>query len=255
MAEFQEALAYSLLCVNQQNLVLKAKQEEALFHLYNGRDVFAWFPTGYGKSVSGLQRKGVPATILSGNTDKLNITYEAVQNTIEEDFSSVVRDLAERNITARRVVVYCQSLDIYYPPGVEQVSDNRLFAMFHSCTDEHNKRVVMSSLSQADGVVRVVFATMALGMGVDFKSLDYVIHYGAPRSLEDYMQESGRAGLTIRINSAPFKQLQHLSCCSDVEERLSLSLLHLNDSVKCLRHLPHLSLVHPDHLYCCTALT
>ena len=23
-----------------------AKQEEALFHLYNGRDVFAWFPTG-----------------------------------------------------------------------------------------------------------------------------------------------------------------------------------------------------------------
>ena len=34
MAEFHEALAYSLLCVNQQNLVLKAKQEEALFHLY-----------------------------------------------------------------------------------------------------------------------------------------------------------------------------------------------------------------------------
>ena len=73
---------------------------------------------------------------------------------------------------------------------MEQVSDNRLFAMFHSCTGEHNKWVVMSSLSRADGVVRVVFATMALGMGVDFKSLDYVIHYGAPRSLEDYMQES-----------------------------------------------------------------
>ena len=28
----------------------------------------------------------------------------------------------------------------------------------------------MSSFSQADCVVRVVFATMALGMGVDFKS-------------------------------------------------------------------------------------
>ena len=51
MAEFHEALAHSLLCVNQQNLVLKAKHEEALFHLYNGRDVFAWFPTGYGKSI------------------------------------------------------------------------------------------------------------------------------------------------------------------------------------------------------------
>ena len=78
---------------------------------------------------------------------KPNITYEAVRkNTIEEDFSSVVRDLAERNIKARRVVVYCQSLagyvcislrtlcylqdSSYYPPGVEQVSNNRLFAMF-----------------------------------------------------------------------------------------------------------------------------
>ena len=86
-----------------------------------------------------------------------NITYEAVRkNTIEEDFSSVVRDLAERN-KARRVVIYCQSLDMcaslyahflrylqdasYYPPGVEQVSDNRLSAMFHSCTDKHNNRV------------------------------------------------------------------------------------------------------------------
>ena len=33
----------------------------------------------------------------------------------------------------------------------------------------------MSSLSQTDGVVRVVFATMALGMGIDFKSLDYIV--------------------------------------------------------------------------------
>ena len=105
MAEFHEALAYSLLCVNQQNLVLKAKQEEALFHLYNGRDVFAWFPTGYGKSTK--------FCLVSESPDKPNITYEAVRNnSIEEDFSSVVRDLAERNIKARRVVVYCQSLDM-----------------------------------------------------------------------------------------------------------------------------------------------
>ena len=27
------------------------KQDESLIHLYNGRDVFAWFPTGYGKSL------------------------------------------------------------------------------------------------------------------------------------------------------------------------------------------------------------
>ena len=105
---------------------------------------------------------------------------------------------------------YCQSLtvcstlyshflhtlrdDSYYPRGAEPISDNRLFSMYHSCTDEHNKPVIMESFRNPDGVVRVVFATMALGMGVDFKSLDFVIHYGAPRSIDDYFQESGRAG-------------------------------------------------------------
>ena len=52
----------------------------------------------------------------------------------------------------------------------------------------------MASMSQQDGVMRVVFATMALGMGVNFSGLTCTIHYGAPRSLDDYFQESGRAG-------------------------------------------------------------
>lgn len=40
--------------------------------------------------------------------------------------------------------------------------------MYHLKTDEHNKEVIMGKL---DGVVRVVFATMALGMGVNFSGL------------------------------------------------------------------------------------
>ena len=47
---------------------------------------------------------------------------------------------------------------------------------------------------KSDGVVRVVFATTALGMGVDFARLHTVIHYGAPRCIDNYFQESGRAG-------------------------------------------------------------
>ena len=49
--EFREAVAYALSCVRREGLVLKPKQEKALIHLYAGRDVFAWFPTGYGKSL------------------------------------------------------------------------------------------------------------------------------------------------------------------------------------------------------------
>ena len=49
-AEFRDAVANSLRCVRQKSVILKAKQELALYHLCNGWDVFTWFPTGYGKS-------------------------------------------------------------------------------------------------------------------------------------------------------------------------------------------------------------
>ena len=64
--------------------------------------------------------------------------------------------------------------------------------MFHANTPQHNKEVILSNLTRPDGVVRVVFATVALGMGINLRDVNTIIHYGAPQSIEDYFQESGR---------------------------------------------------------------
>ena len=42
--------------------------------------------------------------------------------------------------------------------------------------------------------VRVVFASVAMGMGIDLHGVDTIIHCGAPSSMEDYFQASGRRG-------------------------------------------------------------
>ena len=66
----------------------------------------------------------------------------------------------------------------------------------------------------------MVFATNALGMGINFKDIAYVIHYGPPRNIEDFVQGIGRAGRDGRkAVSALFYQGKHLRKCEKAVKR------------------------------------
>ena len=56
------------------------------------------------------------------------------------------------------------------------------------------KETILKELCSPHSKCRVVFATMALGMGVNIPSVREVIHIGPPRSVREYFQEAGRAG-------------------------------------------------------------
>ena len=163
----------------------------------------------YEEVVTALEMSGCVKVSMS--PDRQNIFYSVKFRTeIEKDFSDLLSSLRMNQLKTSRVIIYCQSLNMcsdlfahflfelgsssYYPPGAPQLSDNRLFGMYHASTPKYNKEVIQTSLSVPDGIVRVVFATVALGMGINFQNVNLIIHYGSPRSIEDYFQESGRGG-------------------------------------------------------------
>ena len=47
----------------------------------------------------------------------------------------------------------------------------------------------MDSLFRPDGVCRVMFASTALGMGVNVRCICFVIHYGPPRQMDYFIEE------------------------------------------------------------------
>ena len=109
--------------------------------------------------------------IISVSPNKYNIFYSVRRrSTVQNDFSTITDDLSLHAVQAKRVIVYCRSLNMccalygyfhhvlgdksYFPPGAERRSDSRLFGMYHSRTDDHNKEVIMKSMSESYGLLR-----------------------------------------------------------------------------------------------------
>nr|WP_281432450.1 RecQ family ATP-dependent DNA helicase [Desulfatitalea alkaliphila] len=63
---------------------------------------------------------------------------------------------------------------------------------FHGGLDTHEKRRIIDAFSAGESAV--ICATNAFGMGIDKSDIRLVLHYEIPGSLENYLQEAGRAG-------------------------------------------------------------
>ncbi|XP_068712781.1 putative ATP-dependent DNA helicase Q1 [Montipora foliosa] len=77
----------------------------------------------------------------------------------------------------------------------------RLFAQFHSPQTERMKKELIQKIKKYDSRVRVLFATSALGMGVDTPYVTNIIHISPPGTIEAYIQEIGRAGRMVGIQA------------------------------------------------------
>ena len=50
--DFDKALKFTLCCIGKGDFTLKVEQPDAIKCIYDGKDVFLWLPTGFGKSMT-----------------------------------------------------------------------------------------------------------------------------------------------------------------------------------------------------------
>ena len=63
--------------------------------------------------------------------------------------------------------------------------------MYMRASTKEMKEKIPSSFCSQNGKLRVIFATTAVGMGIGCPDVRVIYHWGP---LEEYVQESGRAG-------------------------------------------------------------
>lgn len=125
---------------------------------------------------------------LVGSFDRPNLVYRVLpRSTLKKQ----LQDILARH-KGQSGIVYCQSRK-----EVEALSDwlleQKVRAVpYHAGLDDEVRHRNQDKFLNED--IDVVVATVAFGMGIDRSDVRFVIHAGAPQSLEHYQQESGRAG-------------------------------------------------------------
>jgi len=115
--------------------------------------------------------------------EKGNIKYVVKRSSSDDCEKIFVPIIAKLAIEKYKIFCRTRIREIYQ--GFHTVLGHELesyktrpYAMFHSATDNKIKEYILSSFQSKDGNGRVLIVTVAFGMGVDCKGLNYVIHYG-----------------------------------------------------------------------------
>ena len=138
-----------------------------------------------------FQRKlGVTLELYTSTADRENLHYSVLFKETEEEKYNALRFLIEQKDCP--TIVYVSRTRRAVQLAEKLTSDGFPARPFHGKMDPSKKIENQEAFIRND--VKIIVATSAFGMGVDKKDVRLVVHYDISDSLENYVQESGRAG-------------------------------------------------------------
>ena len=164
------------------------------------------------------ERSDVELKVFDGGASRTNLEFMVVQTASGEKFAHI-HQILEADLPPQRpggAIVYCatrrRSEDIAEFLRRKDVAAEH----FHAGLSPEIKKTVQQRF--IDGELQVIVATNAFGMGIDKPDVRLVVHADIPGSLENYLQEAGRAG-----RDRASARCVLLYAADDVERQFSLS--------------------------------
>lgn len=136
------------------------------------------------------QRLGLELRILATSAERKNLSYRVIHVENDADRYARLRELLEA--AEGPAIVYVATVRETKELAAALTADGLEAVAFAGRMDATEKSANQDAFIA--GQVKTIVATNAFGMGVDKKDVRLVVHYNISSSLENYVQESGRAG-------------------------------------------------------------
>ena len=128
--------------------------------------------------------------LFASRASRTNLRYSVIHADTDEDKYQKLRQLiAESDCPT---IVYVSRTKRTKELAIKLSRDGYIALPFNGKMDADEK--ISNQDAFMNDKVRIIVATSAFGMGVDKKDVGLVIHYDISDSLENYVQEAGRAG-------------------------------------------------------------
>lgn len=136
------------------------------------------------------EKLSLDIVVFRSSASRTNLHYNVLYKNSEEEKYNTLRNLVEGNSCP--TIVYVSRTKRAQELADHLTKDGYPAKPYHGQMDKNEK-----SENQDDfiaGKIGIMVATSAFGMGVDKKDVGMVVHYDISDSLENYIQEAGRAG-------------------------------------------------------------
>lgn len=144
-----------------------------------------------------IEKLNLDLHVFRANVSRTNLHYSVYQKDNEEEKYNQLRSIIEtRNCPT---IVYVSRTKRAYKLAKRLSEDGFVAKPYHGKMDKDEKTENQNAFMSGD--IKIMVATSAFGMGVDKSDVGAVIHYDISDSLENYVQEAGRAGRDERINA------------------------------------------------------